>query len=196
MQRQSKIRMVCDAMSTLKSMKGAMLALLVGGIGSVWLLSQPWATATLFEPNMPTVEVSRTGATLYPASFAAAWLAIASAIAFFAFGPKIRRALGVLLIFCGAAILIAPVAFLLTGAFELLSQEHSNYQSISVTSNSLVWLMLVFGVATMFAGVVTVLWSGSWSTLSGRQSNAVTPTNRSDWDSFDEGVDPTAEVEQ
>lgn len=177
----------------MKSIKVTMMLLVVGGFGSIWLLSQPWITATLFEPGMPAVEANRTGATLYPVSFGAAWLAVACAIAFFAFGAKVRRVLGVVLVFCGAGILISPIAFYLTDALEQFSQEHASYQSIAVETNKLIWLMILFGLAVFLAGVATMLWSQSWATLSGRQSNSTTPKTRSDWDSFDLGDDPTAE---
>lgn len=182
-------------MSFVKSMKASIVLLLVGGFGAVLLLSQPWVTATIYEPQMPTVETGRTGATLYPVSFGAAWLVVACAIAFFAFGPRIRRILGVVLIFSGAVILIAPIAFYLSDAVASVQVAHegsANYQSIAVETYPLVWIMFLFGLVVMVAGVLTLLWSKDWATLSAKQSHSSKPVAKSDWDALDAGEDPTA----
>ncbi|MFZ1362311.1 MAG: Trp biosynthesis-associated membrane protein [Candidatus Nanopelagicales bacterium] len=181
-------------MSLLKSMKASIVLLLVGGFGAIWLLSQPWVTATIYEPQMPTVETARTGATLYPVSFGAAWLVVACAIAFFAFGARVRRVLGVVLIFCGAAILIAPIAFYLSDAVASVQegrQGSSNYQSVVVETYPFVWLMFLFGLAAALAGASILLWSKDWATLSAKQSNSRKPVEKSDWDALDAGEDPT-----
>lgn len=181
-------------MSLLKTKRAVIVLLLIGGLGSVWVLSQPWVTATFVEPNMPTTQVIRTGATLYPASLGAAWLVVACAIALFAFGPKVRTAIGVILIFAGGLILMSPIAFLLTDAMESLPQEYANdaaYRSFVVETSPVVWLLFVTGLVTELAGLAIMMWSQSWGGLSSKQSNSVEPATRSDWDALDAGDDPT-----
>lgn len=177
----------------MKSLKAALALVVLGGIGSVWLLSQPWVSATLFQDQMPAMEVSRTGATLYPASFAAAWLTVACAIVVVAAGPAIRRIVGYIVTACGIVVLVAPLAFFATDTAAQLSNTYQDYQSIAVATKSLFWFVLLFGVLTILAGVELILFSREWGVLSAEQANSATPKARSDWELLDDGHDPTGD---
>lgn len=165
--------------------------LVLGGLGGVWSLSQVWVTATLFQPGLPTEFLADTGATLYPVALVGSWLAVASAIAIIALGAKARKVIGVLAVLCAVAVLVSPVAFFVTDSAVRVTDQNNQFESIAVATTHWYILLLPCSIAIAIAGVLAIVASSQWRSLSNAQTGSQKTTKASDWEVFDRGDDPT-----
>jgi hypothetical protein len=94
-----------------------------------------------------------------------AWAALAGAVAVFAAGGLVRRAIAVVIALCGLGIV--------------------------VTSWGAGWWPVAGGVVVAVAGVAAAVRGGGWPGMSGRYERSGPSAERSAWDAIDAGVDPT-----
>ncbi|MFZ1670094.1 MAG: Trp biosynthesis-associated membrane protein [Candidatus Nanopelagicales bacterium] len=183
-----------DADSTARSKRMyplvLMCLLLSAGI-SVWALQRTWVTASVTEPGLPVDSETATGSSLYPASLAGAWLALACVVAIVAARGRWRSVVGVVVVLAAVATMVSAVAFPLTADVEFASASLSSRPNLQVTTGNW-WILTGICALVIFAcGLAVLRWSGQWRSLSARQAGTTT-VELSDWEKLDRGVDPTA----
>lgn len=163
--------------------------LLSAGI-SVWVLQRTWVTSSVTEPGLPIETETVTGATLYPASVAGAWLALACVVAIVATRGRWRSVVGVMVLLAAIATMVAAVAFPLTASIEFASTSLSSRPNLQVTTSSW-WLVTGLCAVAIFAcGIAVLRWSSQWRSLSSKQAGTASP-ELSDWEKLDRGLDPS-----
>lgn len=169
-----------------------MLVLAVSAFAVVWSLGEVWASR-VYNDSITNQTESVTGSTLYPGALVGAWIALASVLAVFATSGRARWALGVIIVVCGAAVLTAPFAFILTDDTLHFSDAMPTVGAIAVNRY---WIVsAIGGLLIAICGVVTLLRGASWRGLSARQSGTNTSAKpaTSTWEALDRGEDPTAD---
>ncbi|NQU36411.1 MAG: Trp biosynthesis-associated membrane protein [Actinobacteria bacterium] len=167
-----------------------LVGLILGGVGALWSLTQPWASEVVSN-GFTNEEVAISGASLYPVGLAGAWVALASVVAIVATSGRVRQVFGVVVLASAAAVLAAPLLYLILDEI-VVGTDLGEPQSAAGARTSWWIVTLVSGVLIAAAGITTMVRGSRWRRLSARQDGQKSKAEVSDWDALDHGEDPTA----
>ncbi|MGV1035702.1 MAG: Trp biosynthesis-associated membrane protein [Candidatus Nanopelagicales bacterium] len=171
-----------------------LLCLLLSAGISVWALQRTWVTSSVTEPGLPADTETVTGSSLYPASLAGAWLALACVVAIVATRGRWRSVVGVVVVLASVATMISAVAFPLTAGIEFASPSLSSRPNLQISTSNW-WIVTgICAVVIFVCGVAVLRWASQWRSLSSRQAGTTTP-ELSDWEKLDRGLDPSASAD-
>ena len=176
--------------SSARTMWLTMLVLILSAFAVIWSLGQVWASRVYNDSITNQTEVI-TGSSLYPIAVVGAWVALASVLAVFATSGRARWILGAVILLCGAAVVTAPFAFILTDDTLIFTNSLPTVGAVAVNKY---WIVTaICGVLIVICGVFTLLRGSTWRGLSARQSRTDTPQNppTTPWEALDRGEDPT-----
>lgn len=178
--------------------------LLCGGV-MFFASSRSWVTGRVRAEGLPSDQVAVSGADALPLVSAMGLVVAAAALAVLATRGVLRRAVGALVVVAaGVAVAVAAAGRdALDDAFTDAVAQSPAFTGANVTSPhhaAWPWLVVVVGVLAVALGVLTVLSSRAWPTMSGRYDAptatvaAVDPAESDGadvWKALDEGRDPT-----
>jgi uncharacterized membrane protein (TIGR02234 family) len=178
------------------------LTLLATGGLAFFAASRTWASTTIKTPGLPFDKVAITGADAYPAVPALALVVAASAVAILATGPRVRRAIGVLVVVVSlvAMWLMLDGNHALESAIADVTKKSPAYTETSKLGSDLrtVWDLVTLGalgLAAALGGLVVGL-AAAWPTMGSRYESLAgqakdARTEDELWAALDEGRDPT-----
>jgi len=184
------------------------LALLAIGAGALFLgYGRTWSTTRLTEVGLPSLLVQLTGRDVQPVGAATAIVGLA-AIAGLVATRRVGRILsGIVLLVVGLLDAFLAVRFgmgdrtaIVTAVSERAGHDLDPEAVRAATLTSMWWLGAVFGgVCFVVAGLLTLMRSSTWPTLSSRYErdtdNGKTSSRPvSAWDQLDDWIDPTVEA--
>jgi uncharacterized membrane protein (TIGR02234 family) len=196
---------------------GALLLQLLGAAGALLLATRHWQTITTPRPRPFRDDVlSVTGRTADAAPTALALVALAGVIAVIATRGVVRRLIGIVVAFAGAALVWRSLAALgavsQSRARSLVESKHSGAEVGAAARIDVhaVWpvLSVCCGALLLIAGVL-VVWRGHrWGAMSAKydrpagggagedEQQARARADASLWSALDRGVDPTEPTER
>jgi hypothetical protein len=166
-----------------------MLALVIGAVGTIISCSFTWATATatvLGGTGSRTLSVS--GSQAVPQAMSLSIAALAAALALLTLRSWARQLVGVLVVMVGIAIALGIIDFLRNPVID------AGNDALGATQTHLWWLLAGLGsLLIIAAGVVTTVFSRSWSELGAKYEAEGTRKKKvmSPWDVLNSGQDPT-----
>ncbi len=177
---------------------------LASATGATVGASRPWQSATANVQGLPTIHAQVDGADLAPLAGALGFVLLASFGAVVATRGWVRRGLGILVVVCAVAVVVAVVHP--GGGSRAIEQGLSakGWSGGSYDSHTAAWRW-VSGAGALgcaLAGGLIAWFGGSWATMSSRYDAPlsvdqapgpalVDPTETDLWRSIDSGHDPT-----
>ncbi|MEH3034278.1 MAG: Trp biosynthesis-associated membrane protein [Aeromicrobium erythreum] len=176
------------------------LGLLAAGGLAFLAMSRDWGGTTVRTAGLPPDDVTVTGTTALPLASALALVVLTSGLAVLAAGPRLRRAIGVLVVVVsiGALVVLATGQGALDAAVRDAVEQSPAFAGRRATQGASLggWAVAAGAcfVVALALGVVTTRFGGTWSTMSRRYENPATRPDDPDdlWKALDEGRDPTA----
>lgn len=187
-----------------------LLATAVCAATALFASAQPWVTVELAEGAAAFSELSFTGQQLHPAVSPVAIAVFAAVLALTIAGRVFRRVLGVLIAGLGFALSASafgifsdPTVAALSRLAEAtgISGDAQGDMITGVTSSPMIMVTIIAGVCVGVVGLLITVMSGAWKSA-GRKYDAGTRAQRlvsdepdriSDWESQNDGVDPSDE---
>lgn len=182
----------------------------LAGVLALAAATQTWIEIELVEGAAAETSLSVTGQRLNPSLSPVAIAVLASALVLTIAGPVLRRAIGALVALCGGGIAFLGIAVLSDPHLEPSSAVAeatgivggAQYELVSSVATT-TWpsAAIACGAAAAVAGVLVLLFGGSWR-AAGRRYDTRTdrgaraagdgpPDRISEWDALSDGDDPT-----
>ncbi|MFO6453951.1 MULTISPECIES: Trp biosynthesis-associated membrane protein [unclassified Aeromicrobium] len=175
----------------------SVLLLLALGGGTLLAVRAAWATATAQAAGLPEVELSVSGADAVPGAAGLAVLVMAAGLGVLAGGPRLRRAIGALVVLAGVVgVFMTARAGDAIATAQRRAIDEAAASGIDVQwSTTVAQPLAVAGFVLVVVVGAAVAWLGPrWATM-GRKYDAPAarePDASDLWKAMDDGVDPTA----